>query len=102
MKLKPRHFTPTAILTLMASVSSFFASAQTEQKVTEIMIVEDKAPDTVNVNGKKTSVYELQSLDSEPEYPGGVSGLMSSGRILYILKVRCKTTFRAKCWLSLS
>ena len=77
MKLKPRHFTPTAILTLMASVSSFFASAQTEQKVTEIMIVEDKAPDTVNVNGKKTSVYELQSLDSEPEYPGGVSGLMS-------------------------
>lgn len=41
------------------------------------MIVEDKGPDSVNVNGKKTSVYDLQSLDSEPEYPGGVSGLMS-------------------------
>lgn len=53
-----------------ASASTFSASAQTEQKVTEIMIVEDKGPDSVNVNGKKTSVYDLQSLDSEPEYPG--------------------------------
>ena len=77
MKLKPGHFTLAAILALMASIVAFSASAQSEQKVTEIMIVEDKAPDSVNVNGKKTSVYELQSLDSEPEYPGGISGLMS-------------------------
>ena len=77
MTLKPRHYTLTAILSFLASASTFSASAQTEQKITEILIVEDKGPDSVNVNGKKTSVYDLQSLDSEPEYPGGVSGLMS-------------------------
>lgn len=77
MTLKPRHYTLTAILSFLASASTFSASAQTEQKITEILIVKDKGPDSVNVNGKKTSVYDLQSLDSEPEYPGGVSGLMS-------------------------
>ncbi len=77
MKLKPRLFTLTAILTFMAVATSFSASAQSEQKMTELMIVEDKAPDSVTVNGKKASVYELQSLDSEPEYPGGTTGLMS-------------------------
>lgn len=77
MKLKPKYFTLAARLTLMAGATSFSASAQSEQKFTEIMIVEDKAPGNVTVNGKKTSVYELQSLDSEPEYPGGINGLMS-------------------------
>jgi len=60
-----------------AFVVAFYVSAQETQKVTEIMIVEDSAPDNVKVNGKNTSVYQLQSLDSEPEYPGGVNGLMS-------------------------
>lgn len=60
-----------------AFVGTFYVSAQDPQKVTEIMIVEDLAPDHVKVNGKNTSVYQLQSLDSEPEYPGGVNGLMS-------------------------
>ena len=60
-----------------AFVGTFYVSAQDPKKVTEIMIVEDLAPDHVKVNGKNTSVYQLQSLDSEPEYPGGVNGLMS-------------------------
>ena len=60
-----------------AFAGTFYVSAKETQKVTEIMIVEDLAPDHVKVNGKNTSVYQLQSLDSEPEYPGGVNGLMS-------------------------
>lgn len=60
-----------------AFVGTLYVSAQETQKVTEIMIVEDSAPDNVKVNGKNTSVYQLQLLDSEPEYPGGINGLMS-------------------------
>ena len=52
-------------------------AAQETTKVTEIAIVEDTAPDNVKINGKDVSVYQLQSLDVEPEYPGGVNGLMS-------------------------
>lgn len=33
-------------------------------------------PETVDVNGNSTPVYTMQSLDSEPEYPGGLNGLM--------------------------
>lgn len=47
-------------------------AAQETTKVTEIAIVEDTAPDNVKINGKDVSVYQLQSLDVEPEYPGGV------------------------------
>lgn len=50
-------------------------AAQETTKVTEIAIVEDTAPDNVKINGKDVSVYQLQSLDVEPEYPGGVNGL---------------------------
>lgn len=53
------------------------ATAQDTQKVTEISIVEDSAPDNININGENTSVYQIQSLDSEPEYPGGINGMMS-------------------------
>ena len=52
-------------------------NAQETTKFTEIAIVEDSAPDDVKINGKNVSVYQLQSLDVEPEYPGGVNGLMS-------------------------
>lgn len=61
----------------IVSTSSIFITAQETQKVTEVMIVEDSAPDNIKVNGKNTSVYQIQSLDSEPEYPGGINGLMS-------------------------
>ena len=61
------------------------ATAQVTQKVTEIRIVEDKAPDKVKVNGKNVSVYQMQSLDEDPQYPGGIDGLMSflSQNIIY-------------------
>lgn len=52
-------------------------TAQVTQKFTEIQIVEDKAPDKVNVNGKNIPVYEIRSLDEEPQYPGGIDALMS-------------------------
>lgn len=45
--------------------------------MTDIWIVKDPASKTVKVNGKNLSVYQLQSLDSEPEYPGDRYGLMS-------------------------
>ena len=45
--------------------------------MTDIWIVKDPASETVKVNGKNLSVYQLQSLDSEPEYPGARYGLMS-------------------------
>lgn len=80
MKLIPIQFTLNAMLTLMAGAFSLTGFAQFEQKMTEIKIVEDKATNYVIVNGengKNTYAYELQSLDSEPEYPGGINGLMS-------------------------
>lgn len=61
----------------IVSTSSMFITAQETQKVTEVMIVEDTTPDNIKINGKNTSVYQIQSLDSEPEYPGGINALMS-------------------------
>lgn len=52
-------------------------TAQVTQNFTEIQIVEDKAPDKVNVNGKNIPVYEIRSFDEEPQYPGGIDALMS-------------------------
>lgn len=60
-----------------ALAGTFYVSAQETTKMTDIWIVKDPAPETVKVNGKNSSVYQLQSLDSEPEYPGGINGLMS-------------------------
>ena len=59
------------------SISGAVITAQETQKVTEISIVEDLAPDNIKVNGRNTTVYQIQSLDSEPEYPGGINGMMS-------------------------
>lgn len=61
----------------IVSTSSMFITAQEPQEVTEVMIVEGATPDNIKINGKNTSVYQIQSLDSEPEYPGGINGLMS-------------------------
>lgn len=66
-----------SIVTFAIMIVAVHATAQETQKVTEVMIVEDSAPDNIKVNGKNTSVYQIQSLDSEPEYPGGINGLMS-------------------------
>ena len=65
------------IISFIMMLAAVQINAQETTKVTEIVIVEDSAPDNLKVNGKNTSVYQLQSLDSEPEYPGGVNGLMS-------------------------
>ena len=59
--------------------------AQVTQMVTEIKIVEDKVPDKVKVNGKNVFVYQMQSLDEDPQFPGGIDALMSflSQNIVY-------------------
>lgn len=73
------------IFTFIMMLVAITSTAQETQKVTEIMIVEDKAPDKIKVNGKNVSVYQMQSLDAEPQYPGGIDGLMSflSQNIIY-------------------
>lgn len=65
------------IISFIMMLAAVQINAQETTKVTEIVIVEDSAPDDVKINGKNVSVYQLQSLDVEPEYPGGVNGLMS-------------------------
>jgi len=65
------------IFSFIMMLAAVQINAQETTKVTEIAIVEDSAPDDVKINGKNVSVYQLQSLDVEPEYPGGVNGLMS-------------------------
>lgn len=53
------------------------ATAQETQQVSEVRIIEDKAPHKVKVNGKSVSVYEMTSLEKDPQYPGGIEGMMS-------------------------
>ena len=65
------------ILSFIMMLAAVQINAQETTKVTEIAIVKDSTPDDVKINGKNVSVYQLQSLDVEPEYPGGVNGLMS-------------------------
>ena len=65
------------IISFIMMLAAVQLNAQETTKFTEIAIVEDSAPDDVKINGKNVSVYQLQSLDVEPEYPGGVNGLMS-------------------------
>ena len=45
--------------------------------MTHISIVKNPISENVSVKGTNTSVYGIEVLDSEPEYPGGVNGLMS-------------------------
>lgn len=73
------------IIALILGMVGFHASAQSASKVTEIRIVDDSAPEKVSINGKNVDVYDIVKLDNEPEYPGGINGLMTflSQNIVY-------------------
>ena len=62
------------ILSFIMMLAAVQINAQETTKVTEIAIVKDSTPDNVKINGKNVSVYQLQSLDVEPEYHLDMAG----------------------------
>ena len=50
--------------------------AQYNNQITELEIVKDPIEQNVVINGEVTSIYQMQGLDSEPVYPGGLNALM--------------------------
>lgn len=68
---------PIIILWIISFVCANTLQAQTNNQMTHISIVKNPISENVSVKGTNTSVYGIEVLDSEPEYPGGVNGLMS-------------------------
>lgn len=68
---------PIIILWIISFVCANTLQAQTNNQMTHISIVKNPISENVSVKGTNTSVYGIEMLDSEPEYPGGVNGLMS-------------------------
>ena len=68
---------PIIILWIITFVCANPLQAQTNEQITQISIVKNPISENVSVNGINTSVYGIEVLDSEPDYPGGVNGLMA-------------------------
>lgn len=65
-------FLAVLMLVAAAQISAHSATDQMSEKAS----VGATSVDTVSVNGVKTYVYDLDQLDSQPDYPGGIRGIM--------------------------